>query len=260
MQKRSVSQIKEYRACPARYFLCRIEKVWQRPAAWLSQGTAVHAAAEAWEKSGRTMSLAAVQEVFRRVYAEGINAMAGETPNWNFWFASGPYRGAVDVERRYGLGLDQADRYLRYYTERAPREVIWIAPDGTPAVELGFEIWLGSVPVRGYLDQAVIDPREGLIVRDIKSGNSPGDAFQLAVYAEAIRQVYGQEVHKGDYWMGKSGKPTLFYDLTEWPATRLVEEFEEVDELIKAEKFDPTPDEKTCMFCPVRTSCPIFQA
>ncbi len=204
------------------------------------------------------MSLAEVQDVFRRVYAEDINEMAEETPNWNFWFASGPYRGAVDVERRYGLGLDQADRYLRYYTERAPREQIWATPDGTPAVELGFEIQLGVVPVRGYLDQAVLDPREGLIVRDIKTGNSPGDAFQLAVYAEAIRQLYGQKISKGDYWMGKSGKPTILYDLTEWPATRLTEEFEEVDELIKAQKFDPDPEEKKCNFCPVRLSCPIF--
>lgn len=255
----SVSRNKQYRQCPAGFYLARVEKAWQRPAAWLSQGTAVHSAAEAWEKSGRTMSLDDAQAVFRQVYADETNAMAAETSNWNFWFASGRYRGEEDVRRRFGLGLEQVERYIRYYTERAPREVIWITPDGTPAIELGFEMDLGTVRVRGYLDQAVVDPKAGLIVRDIKSGNSPGDAFQLAVYAEAIRQVYGQEIRKGDYWMGKSGRPTLFYDLTEWPTSRLTEEFEEVDELIRAEKFDPDPEEKKCAFCSVRTSCPVFQ-
>ena len=54
---RSVSQLQQYTKCPMAYKLSRIDKVWQRPAAWLIQGSAVHEAIEAWEKSGRTMTL-----------------------------------------------------------------------------------------------------------------------------------------------------------------------------------------------------------
>ncbi len=262
---RSVSQYKDYVSCPQKYFLQRLERAWQRPAAWLPQGTAVHEAAEAWERSGRTMTLEAVQQVFAEAYAREVNKLCEDSPNFRVWFRSGPYDGEQDVERRFLLGLEQIRRYVEYYTEKHPEEVIWITPEGTPAIELKFEASFGGVDVRGYIDQvttvtsgATPEPSRmepPLVVRDIKSGNTPGDDFQLATYARALEQQYDVEISSGDYWMGRSGKPTIPYALDYWTAERLGEEYARVDDGIKGESFDPVPESSKCRFCSVASAC-----
>ncbi|MEO6086939.1 MAG: PD-(D/E)XK nuclease family protein [Umezawaea sp.] len=256
-----MSQFKEYTpefgGCPYRYYLNRVAKVWSRPAAWLSQGLAVHEAIEAWEKSGRTMAVDQAVEAFRESYVKHTNRLCETTPNFEYWFSSGPYNGQVDVERRFGLGMEQVRRYVEYYTETAPAEVIWETPEGQPAVELGFDIDLDGVRVRGYIDAVVDHPRFGPHVRDAKSGRLPGDDFQLATYAMAVTELHGVEVVTGDYWMGRSGGPTTVYKLDKWPRARLVEKFGELDDAVKAERFDPEPEAAKCRFCSVNASCPF---
>lgn len=264
---RSVSQINQYERCPYSYYLARIKKVWQRPAAWLPQGSAVHEAAERWEKSGRTMTLDEALEVFREAYSRHCNTYCEITPNFQWWFSSGPYTGEVDIERRFGIGLRQVEKYVRWYTDH-PEEVIWIAPDGTPGIELGFDIELDGVPIRGFIDAVIQVSAESdpqgvgfVVVRDNKTGNNPGDDFQLAVYAIALAEQFGIEPPAlGDYWMGRPGKPTHPYDLTEWPRARVSAKFAELEENIQAERFDPKPDPKRCNFCDVNLSCEFSAA
>jgi putative RecB family exonuclease len=143
--------------------------VWQRPAAWLAQGSAVHEAAEAYERSGRTMTVEDAQEVFRESYASHIGEACEVTPNFQAWFASGPYHGELDIERRFQIGLDQVVKYIDWYNSH-PTEVIWIAPDGTPGIELGFDINLDGVPIRGFID-AVISSQGVTVVRDNKTAS-----------------------------------------------------------------------------------------
>ena len=249
---RSVSQHNTYVQCPQRYKLERIDKVWQRPAAWLSQGTAVHTALEAWERSGRTMPLEAVQDVFRDEYAASIEEQAEVTPNTEYWFASGPYRGAVDIERRYGIGLEQCEKLMAWY-DKHPEETVWITPDGTPAIELGYEVEIGGVPVRGFIDVIMSTPA-GLVVRDIKTGNMPGDEFQLATYALAMKIMYDVEITTGDYFMGRTGKPTVPYDLTD-ELPLVPGKYKDMNAKVEAGEFPAKPDPKKCGFCGVRTSC-----
>ncbi|GAB3475413.1 RecB family exonuclease [Amycolatopsis cihanbeyliensis] len=257
VEHRSVSQYKDYAACPYRYYLQRVQRAWSRPAAWLPQGTAVHAAAEAWERSGRRLSVEQAQQVYRDEYERGVNELADDTPNLTYWFGSGPrYPGPDDVERRFAKGLEQVDRYVTYYTRQHPEEVIWITPDGTPAIELEFGVDLGGVEVRGFIDQVIMPHTQASpVVRDIKSGRQPGDEFQLATYARALEQTYDIEITTGDYWMGVSGKPTIPYDLTGWSADRLGDEYAKVDDGIRAERFDPAPEADKCRFCPVANAC-----
>ncbi len=253
-EHRSVSQLKLYERCPHAYYLSRVEKVWQRPAAWLGQGSAVHEAAEAYERSGRTMTLEAMQDVFRDSYAKHINEACETTPNFEYWFKSGPYGGELDVARRYQIGLEQCERYIRWY-ENNPQEVIWIAPDGTPGIELGFDIDLDGVLVRGFID-AVIDNGGDVIVRDNKTGNHPGDDFQLGVYGVALAEQFGIEPPTaGDYWMGKSGKATHPFKISEWTRDRVAGVFAELEDNITAGRFDPTPSPDVCRFCDVSSSC-----
>ncbi|CAM4518933.1 PD-(D/E)XK nuclease family protein [Nocardia ninae] len=252
----SVSQHKTYERCSYGYYLERIEGVWQRPAAWLSQGTAFHEAAEAYERSGRAMTVPEMQEVFRESYAHETNKMADETPNLAYWFSSGPYAGPQDIERRYGIGLEQVERYPAWY-EKHPNEVIWIDPDGEPGIELGFVVDLDGITVRGFIDAVILDETTGRMrVRDNKSGNQPGDDFQLGTYSAALAVKYGIEQPSiGDYWMARTGKPTFDYDLAEWTVDRVTEEFHQLAANIEAARFIPDPEPSKCRFCSVASSC-----
>ncbi|WP_367137951.1 RecB family exonuclease [Saccharothrix sp. HUAS TT1] len=241
--------------CPYSYYLKRVEKKWQRPAAWLPQGLAVHEAAEAWERSDRAMSLDEAQAVYAESYRRHTDAQLEDTPNAEFWFSSGRYRGPEDIARRFSIGLEQVEGYVRYYTEEHPDEEIWAAPDGAKVIELEFNIELGGVQVKGFIDQA-IDGKP----RDIKTGVNPGDDFQLAVYAAALLLMYGVPMTTGDYWMARLGRPTVPYRLHNWTLESLGQVFQQADERIKAGDFPPRPSPDTCRRCSVAASCRFFSA
>ena len=61
---RSVSQYTTYVQCGEAYRLERVAKAPQTPAAWFVQGTAVHAAVEAYELSYRALTAAEAVKVF----------------------------------------------------------------------------------------------------------------------------------------------------------------------------------------------------
>lgn len=258
----SVSQYNSFKRCGYAWYLDRVLKAWNRPAAWLPQGSAVHTVLEHIELrklAGTPLSLQEAQEMFGEEYSKEVGQYTEHTPNFDWWFASGPYRGAQDVERRYTIGLGQIEKYLSRY-EQHPGDAIWVAEDGTPGIELGFDIELDGLRVRGFIDQVIVE-NGNLLVRDHKTGNMPGDDFQLGVYALAIAEKFGVEQPAvGDYFMAKTGKPTYPYDLTGWTRERIVGEFRDLDENIKAERFEPKPDPKVCNFCSVNFSCEFSAA
>lgn len=252
-EHRSVSQYKTYEKCPYAWKLSKIDKVWSRPAAWLSQGSAVHEAAEAWERSNREMSLEDAQDVFKESYERHTNEMCEITPDFNRWFASGPYRGEQDIERRYSIGLQHVATYVTYY-QNHPGEVVWVDPvTGIPGIELAFDIVLDGVLVRGYID-AVISSGEDIIVRDLKTGNQPGDEFQLATYAVGVNEVYGVQPTHLDYFMTKTGS-TVSYDIAGWGKDRITGLFRELEDNINLGRFEARPSKSNCQMCDVAESC-----
>lgn len=294
-QHRSVSQINQYDRCPWSYKLSRLDNAWQKPAAWLAQGSAVHSVAEwFWRRrlNGEPTTMGRAEEYFAEQYAEEIAGYCEETPNFEYWFASGQYRGARDIERRFELGKEQVRKFIEW-TDQHPEELIWVAPalkdprcadllvgpgdegkvhaphcgckPSTPAIELPFDIDLDGVLVRGYIDAVIkiesVRDRSLLLVRDYKTGNSPGDDFQLAVYAIALAETYGIEPPRyGDYWMGRTGKPTLPYDLSDWTREKVSARFRELDDNVRAERFPPKPSPDNCRFCSVASACEYREA
>lgn len=259
MSHRSVSQLQLYDRCPMAYKLSKVDKVWKRPAAWLVQGSAVHETIERWELSQRTLCDETLVSVFTDSYAKYANAALAETPNLAQWFASGPYAGEADLSRRFDIGLEQVGRYQGWVSNH-PEEVIWITPDGTPGIEIEFDIDLDGVQIRGFID-AILDTPEGIVVRDHKTGNHPGSDFQLGVYAVALSEVYG--IYKpqiGDYWMGKTGKATYPFDLSEWTRYEVSSRFKELDQNVRAERFEAKPDPVLCKFCDVAWACEFSMA
>lgn len=258
---RSYSQLGSYDRCPYMYYLERIEKVWQKPAAWLPMGTAVHEAAERWELSHRTMGLEEAQQIFKDAYVRETNKYLDETPNPAYWFRSGPYKGPEDIIRRYGLGLEHVARYIRWYTEKHPEEKPVIltagAEEGRMLVEMPFVIELGGVKVRGFIDYVGWDDNDRVIVRDNKTGRLPGGSDQLATYAIAVEELYPWvgEVAQGDFFMTRTGKPTVPYMLTRVVKQQLAEDFATMDAGVEAGDFPAKPEASKCMFCSVRDSC-----
>lgn len=260
---RSVSQINQFTRCPMAYKLSRIDKVWARPAAWLPQGTAFHAVAEEFERrfdGSLPLDLAEAQEMFKHEYAKEIGRYTADTPNFEWWFWSGPYCGERDVERRYEIGLEQVEKFVTWRTTVG--QEIWVTPDGKPAIELAFKIELDGILVRGFIDAVIVLPGGSLRVRDYKTGSSPGDDFQLGVYALAVELMYGVRPLTGDYFMaGKKGqpaKPTAPYDLSHWTREAVTARFHEVEAEIQAGEFEARPEPSKCGFCDVNYHCPVF--
>lgn len=250
-EHRSVSQLKQYERCPYSYKLARIDRVWQRPAAWTAQGSAVHKAIELTELQG--LGLEQAKRHFIDEYCRQISTLTEVTPRFDYWAWSGPYGGEVDIERRYRLGLEQIEKYFAWM-DAHPEEVIWLADDGTPGIELEFDIDLDGVRVRGVIDQVVKDG-DGLIARDVKTGRLPEDFVQLGVYSVALAKQFGATVSRGDFWMAKSGKATYPYDLSEYTESVVTQMFHELDRNIGAGLFPPRPQASKCRVCDVRSSC-----
>lgn len=260
---RSYSQLSSYDRCPYMYYLERVEKVWQKPAAWLPMGTAVHEAVEMWELSGRTMVLDAVIAVFEIAYQREVNRYLAETPNPRFWFASGPYKGQDDIPRRFKLGREHVARYIAWYEAHPDQKPIEYVEGGETkiGVELPFTVSIGGVQVRGFIDWVGYkDHGRKLIVRDNKTGNTPGGPDQLATYALAVEARWalpdvGVHVEEGDFFMTRTGKPTVPYMLTRAVKVQLGEDFASMDENVKAGNFPAKPEASKCMFCSVNGSC-----
>lgn len=246
---RSPSQLNEYERCPNAYHLSRRQRVWKHPAPWLAHGTAFHSVVEAFEKSGRVMTLEEAQEAFRSEYSRLINEDLKQNPNPNVWERSGPYSAKADIPRRLTIGLQQIEGFFRFIREH-PEHVPWTDPNGDQWIEKEFIVKFGSVEVRGYID-VVIDGKP----EDYKTGSTPGGDEQLATYAGVLNLEWDIPFTSGTYWMAKTGKPTRPYDLTGWSIERLADVYGELDENIKAERFDPTPSPDLCQRCPVRESC-----
>lgn len=263
---RSWSQLEQYEACPHRYYLARIERVWKKPAAWLPMGTAVHYAAEMWEKSERKAAPVVVRAWFKDKYREEVDHYLEDTPNTRYWQSSGRYGGEEDIPRRFRVGLEHVDRYLAWY-EKHPEEVIWITPDGTPAIELPFKLDLGGVQVRGMLDQAIVvrpgrafggeaRPESGcnVIARDIKTGNSPGKVEQLSLAGMAVTTADPTaSAEYGDFLMTKTGYPTYPYDLINVDV--LTEKFVTMNDAVLAGDFPAKPEDSKCARCDVADNC-----
>lgn len=279
----SVSQVQAYEEDPYHYYLSRRLGAWEHPAAWFGQGTGVHAAIEAFERSGREMSPADMEAEFIRSYTEEIDRALADCPNTHYWFNSGPYGGAEDIERRLNIGIQQTASYWDWAVlGKGVDEVPWTTPDGQLAIELPFEVDFGGVKVKGYIDQvmevrppaprtpsgAVSKSRSALTawesqpkilrVRDVKTGvKTPTDWLQLATYGLALDMKYGVTVDGGDYWMARKGGTAGLQDLSAVPRNDIILRYLRAFQGIQAEDWTPNPD-KDCSRCGIPI-CPKYK-
>lgn len=242
-----------YEGCGERYRLGRVEGETPLPAAWSMHGTAFHLAAEGIERSGRRMAQEEAVQIFSDEYAVLVNKALDQEPDTTRWLSvSGS--GAEDIERRYVLGQEQTRQYWEWTQEHEP--AIWSTSDDQPGLELGFEVEIGGVVVRGFIDQVIVEPDGSARVRDLKTGSTKS-RFQLETYGVAVQLVHGITVNKGDWYLAKKGGLSRPVDLSAVTAELVGERFATMDEGVKAGKFEAKPG-FLCRFCDVKHKCSFF--
>lgn len=205
-----------------------------------------------------------VREVFRQemdlAVQQEIDQSGFAVPEW-FW--AGPYDGHKSIDRWYDQGPEMVEAFIGWW-EFNPEAEIWITPDGTPAIELPFEITLGSVPVRGFID-LVVQIGTALVVVDLKtSAKTPGDYRQLALYACALELSYGIRPRYGTFFMcrgiGRGDKPKTYFmrpvelDKPQFSVEYLTREFALAEKAIQEGIFPAKPGEQ-CARCGVAYAC-----
>lgn len=251
-RRRSFSQLKSWSSCGEAYRLERVVKAPRRPAAWFTHGTAVHAAIEAYERSGRGLSPERCIEVFEAAWSESIMKDYDREPDLSVWMTGGRRKPDTDIELRYEEGKVQVLSYLEYI--KASGEAIWIAPDGRLAVELKIEFTLSDVPVIVYIDQVIITKDGRLVVRDLKTGSSYNSPLQLGTYDLALEAEYGVRAWWGDFWLAKKAKPSSPVDLHPYTAERLGAWYAQMDAGQRAGIYIPSPGDH-CRVCGVSQWC-----
>jgi len=254
MGHRSVSQYTTYVQCGEAYRLERVAKAPATPAAWFAMGTAVHAAVEAYELSYRTMTADEAVAIFDARYDADVNEMAQVQPDLDKWLTGNARtKGSVDVARRAVTGAQQVRDYIAAMQAK-PSEIWELGPDYL-AVELPFELQLGDVLVKGYIDQVLALPDGRPFVRDLKTGTKlPSTPFQLGVYSLAFEQITGEKASHGDFWMFKNNGPTEPYPLHTFTRERLTRWFADMDRSETAGLYLANPGE-SCRVCGVYQWC-----
>lgn len=253
-QPRSVSQVEQYEKCAWRWYLQRVERVEPRPAAWSIHGTAFHSAAEAWERSSRTMEPGEVDEVFCGEYTALVDKALAKWPDTDQWMSAGPYTGGQDIERRFSLGLAQTRAYVEW--SQANKPAIWTEPSGAPGLELSFMVELGGIQVRGFIDQALDERKNTVKVRDLKTGTTKSK-FQLQTYSVAMRIRWGVDVDTADWYLAKTGKLSRPLKVAEVSEDEIGQRFADMDAGVKRGDAPANPG-YDCRFCDVNYACIFF--
>lgn len=251
---RSVSQLTKYRECGELYRLTYVDKVpngW-RPAAWLAQGKAFHEAIQEWEESGRS-PLVDPESTYVVHYDQHILQMTQEEPNRNNWLHAFKTSTEDDIANRRLRGVEQVRGYVQYASNN--EFVIADIDEWTLAIEMPFEVVIGTTLIKGAIDQVILHPN-GYEVRDLKTGNRQTSALQLGVYKVALEKIFGWPVILGSYYYAKDNKVLTIpkQEMDRWTEGYLTELFDELERGIENKVFLPNPG-SNCMLCPVKNYC-----
>lgn len=259
-KRRSVSQLTEYIQCSEKFRLNRIvrPRVPKRPAPWLTMGIAIHEALEKREAKEHDNDLMSDYiEAFDRTQQEHLE----QQPDPTLWI--NPFRGktlmqALASYRERGEG--QINKFLEWINDPQRAygtfNIMRDSDDGSPWVEVPFDIDLGGIRVVGFIDRV----EEGGEPVDIKSGDKKNNKdLQLGVYKVALEKQFGLNPTVGQFFMTKvDGRSvfgyTEFVDLTRYTEEYVTDLFLAAERGIQNEVFLPSPGD-FCGICDVSEFC-----
>lgn len=254
---RSVSQLKQVTHCGEAFAISRGfrgPKPPPRPWAQTVAGSAFHLMIVEWERSGRTKDPI---DLFNAFWETELEEMKNRQPNLNLWMRPPRTKsGEAAIKNVY-------ERFVKrdipnYITRCLEAEwEVFKLPDGSPALEIEFEVQLGEVTVRGTIDRIQWWPKQGMVaVEDTKSGSpkQENDARQLGIYRLGAAEAYDIDLTHGRYWFTKVDRGSNWVDLTRYTRERLTEDYQKVDRIIQEDLLLPNPGEN-CTLCDVKPWC-----
>lgn len=260
---RSISQLKNYSHCSEQFRLQRMvrPRLPSRPASWLAGGTAFHDATEEYERrrfEGARWDPGELVEYFEARYWVKIEELKQEQPDLDLWLKPPRSKIDTDIKNRLARGVENwIPNYLAYTTQ--PWR-IYELPDGSPALEVEFEITLGDVKVTGSIDRILEwdDGSDAYTIEDLKTGNREERFDQLGLYAYVCRLLredlfLPSDIDMGRYFYAKDGAWSEWKPMARYTEQYLTDIYTALDRGIQNRVFLPNPGD--CEICPVRPWC-----
>lgn len=238
----SVSQVRSYQRCPQQYAFKYIDGIPETYGSSLLVGKAFHYAIEAANRAkyelGETMTTDEVKDTFSAAY-EGEKA-------------------TIEFEKDEDPG-SLKDRGLEITSKFYENVAQHFNPD---YVEQDFDIIVGDVPFRGFID---LTEKDGTI-RDFKTtGKTPASdmaetSIQLVAYALAFRDLTGQEETKVvlDYVVNLKKEIKLIHletKITDQRIERFTNTVQHVAKAISEGVFYANEEGTACSWCSYRKIC-----
>ncbi|MBI5209081.1 MAG: PD-(D/E)XK nuclease family protein [Elusimicrobia bacterium] len=235
----SHSSISMYGECPKKYWFRYIERIPEKPKHYFSYGRSMHSALEFFYGAEEPVC-PSLDDLLKAYKAR--------------WVAEG-YR---DAEQERTYFEDGKAILIAFYHKHAG--------DFAPplAVEHSFQALVEGVPVTGVIDRidelpdgtvAVLDYKTGKAIAKDRVASDP----QLTMYQLACEGEFDCEVGRLSFYhlpslttldTGRHGQ-----DKVDSLKRRIVDTAAD----ICAERFDPRPEEKKCMWCDYKPFCPVFK-
>jgi RecB family exonuclease len=122
-------------------------------------------------------------------------------------------------------------------------------------VEVPFELALGEVLIRGFVDRVFSDENGVVRVVDIKTGSrSPASNLQLGCYSVGVAQALGISPTIGNYYMARNATLTPDASLLHYSPDLLEHWFGMAKRAIESEVFIPHVTSQ-CGTCTVAAHC-----
>lgn len=244
----SYSSLESWLTCGEKYRLQKVIGVKEDSAWYLLGGSAVHEATEMIDKGEETDATTAFNKAWAKQLTtvddlDKVRAGGRATKEWpnkedsTWWVANGP-------------SLVQS--WIDWITARVNEG--WSILE----VEHPFEVELGGVPVRGYIDRLLADQNGQVHCVDLKTGShAPSSALQLGIYSIGYEANTGVKPVIGSYFMNRKGQPTSPESLIKFTPELVGEWFNMARTAIEAEVFVPHAS-GLCRSCTVADKCSLF--